>query len=57
LPDFPAPRPDGYDEDLVWDEDTQTWGSDPDLLTKDGSRYHAQLVAVGMDQIYYEEVT
>ena len=57
LPTFPATRPGSYDPDKVFDEDTQTWSSDADLLMRDGSRYHAQLVMVGMDLIYYEALT
>ena len=57
LPAFPKTRPAGYDPDLVFDEDTGTWVSDADLLTRDGSRYHQQLVTVCKDLIYYESVT
>ena len=57
LQSFPSSRPGTYDEDLVWDEDTGTWTDDEDLLTKDGSRHNTQLVCVGMDLIYYEEIT
>ncbi|HUV66596.1 MAG TPA: hypothetical protein VMW24_22095 [Sedimentisphaerales bacterium] len=57
LPTFPATRPGAYDPDLVFDEDTQTWTDDADLLTRDGSMHHVQLVCVGMDLIYYEALT
>ncbi|MBE3144983.1 MAG: hypothetical protein IMZ61_13860 [Planctomycetes bacterium] len=54
LQTFPTTRPVGYDADLVFDPDTETWGSDEDLLAKDGSRHKTQLVMVGMDLVYYE---
>lgn len=54
---FPRHRPDVYDEDSVWNEETGTWGSDPTLLKSGGSRYHEQLVVVAKDLIYYAEVT
>ena len=57
LPTFPATRPVGYDPDKVFNEDTGTWTDDADLLTRDGSRYHAQLMCVGQDKIYYEALT
>lgn len=53
---FPSSRPAGYDADKVFDEDTGTWTSDADLLTKDGSRHKTQLVMIGMDLIYYEAI-
>ncbi|MCJ7829000.1 MAG: hypothetical protein MUP81_04590 [Dehalococcoidia bacterium] len=53
---FPSSRPAGYDADKVFDEDTGTWTTDADLLTKDGSRHKTQLVMVGMDLIYYEAI-
>lgn len=56
-PAFPPARTGAYDEDSVWDEDTGTWGSDEALLKAGGSRYRAQLIVVGKDLIYYEEVT
>jgi hypothetical protein len=56
MPDFPEDRPGSYDEDLVFDEATQTWGSDETLLTQGGSRYRTQIVAVGKDQVYFEEL-
>ena len=56
LQTFPATRPGSYDPDLVFDEDTGTWTSDADLLTRDGSRHKTQLVAVGKDLIYYEVI-
>jgi hypothetical protein len=57
LPTFPATRPGGYDANLAWDEDTQAWSSDADYIRRDGSRHHAQLVAIAGDEIYYEERT
>lgn len=57
MADFPPTRPDGYDENAVYDEDTGTWGSDEDLLKAGGSRYQAQLVVVAKDLIYYEGLT
>jgi len=57
LPTFPPTRPEDYDADLVFDEDTGTWTSDEDLLTRDGSRHHTQLVTIAKDLIYYEEIT
>jgi len=56
LQTFPASRPDDYDADKVYDEDTGTWTTDEDLLTKDGSRHKTQLLCVCTDRIYYEEV-
>jgi hypothetical protein len=50
---FPPVRPSVYDPDLVWDEDTQAWVSDEDLLRRDGSRHKTQLVVVGKDLIYF----
>jgi len=55
--DFPPTRPESYDEDLVWDEDTGTWVSSADLLQAGGSRYRGQLIAIAKDLIYYEELT
>ena len=57
LQDFPKSRPVDYDADTVWDEITGTWVSDADLLTRDGSRYHQQLVTVCKDLIYFEAIT
>jgi len=54
---YPLPRPDTYDEDLVFDETTGKWTSDADLLAKDGSRHHTQLVSIAKDLIYYEVIT
>ena len=57
MPDFPPARPLDYNEDLVYNEDTGTWGSDEGLLKAGGSRYRAQLVVVAKDLIYFQEVT
>jgi len=57
LQTFPPTRPEAYDENLVFDEDTGTWTSDEDLLARDGSRHHTQLVTIAKDLIYYEEIT
>lgn len=55
LPEFPAERDESYDPDYVWDG--SEWTDDEEELTKDGSRHNTQLVCVGMDLIYYEEIT
>jgi len=55
LPEFPAERDESYDPDYVWDG--SEWTDDEEELTKDGSRHNTQLVFVGMDLIYYEEIT
>ena len=54
---FPSTRPGDYDPDLVFDEDTGTWGSDADLLHAGGSRHRQQLVVATTYFIYYEELT
>ncbi len=56
LQTFPATRPQSYDPDSVYNEDTGTWTSDEDLLRRDGSRHKTQLVVVGKDLIYYGEI-
>ncbi|MHC4501397.1 MAG: hypothetical protein ACYS21_20090 [Planctomycetota bacterium] len=55
--EFPTDRPGTYDEDLVYDETTDTWTSGEDLLRQGGSRYQTQLVVIAKDLIYYEERT
>lgn len=55
--EFPAERDVAYDPDLVWDEDTQDWVDDADLLLRDGSQHHTQFICVGKDLIYYEDIT
>ena len=57
LQSFPPTRPVDYDDDLVFDEDTGTWGSDADLLVAGGSRHRQQLVVATTFYIYYEELT
>jgi hypothetical protein len=57
MPGFPEDRPQSYDEDLVYNEDTGTWGSNETRLREGGSRHRAQLVAVAKDLVYYEERT
>lgn len=52
---YPASRSGTYDENKVWDEVTQTWGTDEDLLAQAGSRYRAQLVTIAKDLIYFED--
>jgi len=54
---FPSTRPGDYDPDLVFDEDTGTWGSDADLLHAGGSRHRQQLVVATTYFIYYEALT
>jgi len=51
---FPEDRPDEYDENLVFDEDTQTWVSTEDLLRKGGSRYRSVFIAIAKDLVYFE---
>lgn len=55
LPTFPAERSESYDPDYVWDG--SEWTDDEEELSKDGSRHHTQFVCIGMDLIYYEELT
>ena len=57
LTSFPQDRPTNYDADLVFDEDTGTWGSDADLLVAGGSRHRTQLVVATTYFIYFEELT
>ena len=57
VPSFPTDRPQDYDADLVYDEDTDTWGSDADLLVGGGSRHKQQLVVATTYFIYFEELT
>ena len=54
---FPPARPQDYDADKAYDEDTDTWGSDADLLVGGGSRHKQQLVVATTYFIYFEELT
>lgn len=53
---FPGDRPDDYDPDLVYDEDSGTWVTDEDINKLSGGRYRTTLVFACNYQIYFLEL-
>lgn len=54
---FPGDRPENYEPDLVFDEDTGTWVTNEDINRLGGGRYRTTIVTVSNYQIFYEELT
>ncbi len=55
-PDFPEPRPVGYDPDTVWDPILGDWVAPSALTTAGGGRYNKQIVVIGHKQLYYGDI-
>ena len=55
--EFPGDRPDTYDPDLVYDEDSGTWKDDADINMLGGGRYRTTVVFACNYQIFFEELS